>query len=163
MSYVILREKTSIQAIACCGVIIAGFGLGVDQENVSGSLSIPGVIFGVLASLFISLNAIYTKKVLPSVEQNIWRLTMYNNFNALFLFLPLMLFTGEFGRVYDFSKLNDLVFWAMMMLGGVFGFAIGFVTGLQIQVRVRYQSQASCSNNSSASQRTLCERMDSQE
>ena len=135
MSYLVLREYTSLKAIGCCAVIISGFALGVDQESVSGHLSIPGVIFGVLASLFTSLNAIYTKKVLPSVDQNIWRLTMYNNFNAMFLFLPLMLFNGEFGRLVDFPKLADGVFWSMMMLGGVFGFAIGYVTGLQIQVR----------------------------
>ncbi|OQV16276.1 GDP-fucose transporter [Hypsibius exemplaris] len=134
MSYLILREYTSIKAIICCAVIISGFALGVDQENIAGSLSIPGVIFGVLASLFTSLNAIYTKKVLPSVDQNIWRLTMYNNFNAIFLFMPLMLFNGEFDRLLHFPKMFDGVFWAMMLLGGFVGFGIGYVTGLQIQV-----------------------------
>lgn len=39
-----------------------------------GTFSISGTIYGVLASLFVSLNAIYTKKVLPSVNQSIWLL-----------------------------------------------------------------------------------------
>ncbi|XP_055338283.1 GDP-fucose transporter 1-like [Paramacrobiotus metropolitanus] len=134
MSYVILRETTSLRAIICCGIIIFGFLLGVQQEDVSGSLSIAGVVFGVLASLFTSLNAIYTKKVLPAVEQNIWRLTLYNNFNALILFLPLIIFTGEVNRLISFPKLNDSVFWGAMLVGGLFGFLIGYVTGLQIQV-----------------------------
>jgi solute carrier family 35 (GDP-fucose transporter), member C1 len=86
----------------CCAVIVGGFFLGVDQEDVagawefnrlkqssgfvqfphdisSGTLSVVGVIYGVLASLCVALNAIYTKKTLPMVGDSIWRMTMYNN------------------------------------------------------------------------------------
>ncbi|CAD6185341.1 unnamed protein product [Caenorhabditis auriculariae] len=132
-TYLILGEKTSGQAIACCFLIIAGFFMGVDQEDATGSLSISGVVYGVLASLCVALNAIYTKRVLPSVGDNLWRLTMYNNLNALFLFLPLMLFSGEFGEVIYFPKLFDIVFWTVMTISGVFGFMMGYVTGWQIQ------------------------------
>ena len=38
------------------------------QEDQAGSFSLTGTIFGVLASLFVSLYSIYTKKVLPVVE-----------------------------------------------------------------------------------------------
>ena len=55
-------------AICCCLSIVGGFYLGVDQEDQSGSFSLTGTIFGVLASLFVSLYSIYTKKVLPVVE-----------------------------------------------------------------------------------------------
>lgn len=90
-------------------------------------------MFGVCASASVALNAIYTKKVLPLVDNNIWRLTMYNNVNACLLFLPLMLLFGEFGEVYHFPLLFSAHFWALMSLSGIFGFAIGTVTGLQIQ------------------------------
>jgi hypothetical protein len=30
-------QKTSIQTLACCGLIVGGFWLGVDQENVAGN------------------------------------------------------------------------------------------------------------------------------
>ncbi|CAM4529368.1 unnamed protein product [Leuciscus chuanchicus] len=99
LSYTVLKQSTSLYAVLCCGVILGGFWLGVDQESVAGSLSWTGVIFGVVASLCVSLNAIYTKKVLPVVDGNIWKLSFYNNLNA----------------------------------SGVFGFAIGYVTGLQIK------------------------------
>lgn len=36
MSYLILKQTTSCKAIACCGIIVAGFLLGVDQEGASG-------------------------------------------------------------------------------------------------------------------------------
>ena len=101
---------------------------------VAGSLSIGGVAFGVSASCCVALYSIYTKKVLPAVEQNLWKLALYNNLNACVLFLPLMLLAGEAPEIWSFNKLFDVTFWSMMCIGGVFGFAIGYVTGLQIQV-----------------------------
>ena len=93
-----------------------------------------GVVFGVMASATVALNSIYTKKVLPVVDNNIWRLTFYNNVNACILFLPIMLIFGEFGEVWSFQKLGNSAFWTYMTVGGVFGFAIDYITGLQIQV-----------------------------
>lgn len=81
-----------------------------------------------------SLNSIYTKKVLPFVDQSIWLLGYYNNLNACFLFLPLMLLNGELSTLMTFEGYTNITFWTMMVAGGVFGFAIGYVTGLQIQV-----------------------------
>lgn len=133
-TYLMLQQTTSGKALLCCGVIIAGFFMGVDQEGASGSLSIIGVVFGVLASATVALNAIFTKKVLPLVDNNVWRLTFYNNINACILFLPLMLIFGETSSVYNFPMLHSFTFWNWMLVSGVFGFAIGYVTGLQIQV-----------------------------
>lgn len=62
LSYIILKQSTSVQALLSCGVILGGFWLGIDQEGSSGSLSWTGVFFGVLASACVSLNAIFTKK-----------------------------------------------------------------------------------------------------
>nr|XP_043885444.1 GDP-fucose transporter 1 isoform X1 [Solea senegalensis] len=132
-TYIILKQTTSLRSVLCCGVILGGFWLGVDQEGVAGSLSWIGVFFGVLASACVSLNAIYTKKVMPAVDGNIWKLSYYNNINACVLFLPLMLVFGEFSHLVSFNRLTDLRFWGVMTVGGVFGFAIGYVTGLQIK------------------------------
>jgi GDP-fucose transporter C1 len=134
LTFVILGQKTSIPAIICCLVIIFGFFLGVDQEGEGGALSILGVIFGVLASLFVSLNAIYTKSVLTAVDNSIWLLTFYNNINACLLMIPLMIVTGEFQVLFNYDQLTDLTFWALMTTSGFFGFGIGYITGLQIKV-----------------------------
>ncbi|XP_028649661.1 GDP-fucose transporter 1 [Erpetoichthys calabaricus] len=132
-SYVILKQTTSFGALLCCGVIIGGFLLGVDQEEAEGSISWIGILYGIFASLCVSLNAIYTKMVLPVVDGNIWRLTYYNNINASLLFIPLLVIFGEFRTVYYFENLFSMNFWNMMTLSGIFGFAIGYVTGLQIK------------------------------
>ncbi|TSM20284.1 AP-2 complex subunit alpha-2 [Bagarius yarrelli] len=133
LSYVILKQTTSVYALLCCGVILGGFWLGVDQEDAAGSLSWTGVVFGVLASASVSLNAIFTKKVMPVVDGSIWKLSYYNNLNACVLFLPLIVAFGELPLIFSFSRLSDTQFWGMMILGGFFGFAIGYVTGLQIK------------------------------
>ncbi|KAF4083549.1 hypothetical protein AMELA_G00143230 [Ameiurus melas] len=133
LSYVILKQTTSLYAMLCCGVILGGFWLGVDQEDAAGSLSWIGVVYGVLASACVSLNAIFTKKVMPVVDGSIWTLSYYNNLNACVLFLPLITIFGELPRVFSFSRASDGHFWGMMVLGGFCGFAIGYVTGLQIK------------------------------
>ena len=121
MTYFILGQKTSLSAIACCGAIVGGFYLGVDQEDVSGSFSLSGTIYGVLASFFVSLFSIYTKNVLPAVDGNIWSLTFYNNLNACVLFLPFMVMFGEFPVVLNFQYLLSVNFWFLMTIGGIFG------------------------------------------
>eukprot|EP00088_Acartia_fossae_P058070 TRINITY_DN6786_c0_g1_i1.p1 TRINITY_DN6786_c0_g1~~TRINITY_DN6786_c0_g1_i1.p1 ORF type:complete len:341 (-),score=53.85 TRINITY_DN6786_c0_g1_i1:407-1429(-) len=134
LTFFILDQKTSLPAVTCCGVIVAGFYLGVDQEDQSGTFSLSGTIFGILASLFVSLFSIYTKKILPVVDGDIWALTFYNNVNACILFIPLMTLFGEFHVVMEFDNLDSAEFWLLMTMGGLFGFAIGYVTGLQIKV-----------------------------
>lgn len=108
--------------------------MGIDQEGSTTKISYSGILFGILASLCVSLNAIFTKKVIPIVDNNIWRLQLYNNFNACLLFLPLMLVLGEFKEITTFPKLSSSYFWFMMTMGGFFGIAIGYMTGLQIKV-----------------------------
>jgi len=149
-TYLMLGQLTSCKAVACCALIVFGFWLGVDQEGEGGTLSITGVAFGVLASASVSLNVIFTKKVvrldtgwfcvvrafkvLPVVDDNIWTLTFYNNVNACCLFPALILFNGEPQSLMASPDTRLLGFWTQMLVAGAFGFAIGYVTGLQIKV-----------------------------
>ncbi|XP_053977169.1 GDP-fucose transporter 1 [Hylaeus anthracinus] len=133
-TYLILGQKTSAKCIACCGFIVIGFWLGVGQEHVAGSLSIVGTIFGVLGSLTLCLYSIHMKQVLPKLNQDIWLLSYYNNAYSVFIFLPLMIANGEHLTVYNYDKIGSLLFWSAMVVGGICGFAIGYVTALQIKV-----------------------------
>lgn len=97
------------------------------------NFSLIGTISGVLSSLFVSLNSIFTKKVLPVVDDNHWKLTYYNNVNATILFLPLMAyFEGDILKNAG-SRLLSGAFWSAMSVAGFFGFSIGIVTVLQIK------------------------------
>lgn len=39
LTYVFFGEKTSFKALMCCGIIILGFLLGIDQEKGLGNFS----------------------------------------------------------------------------------------------------------------------------
>ena len=58
-----------------------------------GGLSASGVIYGIISSSMVALNAIYIKKILPRMDDDIWKLTYYNNINASVLFVPLVIFS----------------------------------------------------------------------
>lgn len=160
-SYVLLGQATSSKCIMCCGFIIFGFYLGVDQESLLGqyeyfthkicisrfckyemkqiflfsdSFSLLGTIYGVVGSLMLSLYSIYTKKVLPSVNQQVWLLSYYNNAYSILLFLPLIVLNGELTALWNYPNFDSTYFWFQMLVGGLCGFAIGYVTSLQIQV-----------------------------
>jgi GDP-fucose transporter C1 len=87
-----------------------------------------------LGSLLVSIFSIYTKKTLPYVNHEVWLLSYYNNVYSVFLFIPLIFFAGEFDVILNYQYLDQPWFWGVMTIGGVFGFAIGFLTSLQIKV-----------------------------
>lgn len=45
-----------------------------------------------------------------------------------------MIISGEHTVVYNYDKLGHPLFWTAMTIGGLFGFAIGYFTALQIKV-----------------------------
>lgn len=141
LTYVILRQRTSFKCLLCCGAIVIGFWLGVDQESLTKDFSWRGTIFGVLSSLALAMYSIQTKKALVHVNQEIWLLSYYNNLYSTILFLPLILLNGELGTVIAYPYLWAGWFWAAMTLSGFCGFAIGFVTALEIKVKWLIHSQ----------------------
>lgn len=134
LSYAFLKEQQSAQSIICCVVIIAGFLLGVDQESLTETFSLTGTIFGIIGSFSLSMYSIYTKKTLPHVNGEVWLLSYYNNVYSCFLFIPLIILNGEFRNVINYEFIAAPWFWGAMIIGGVCGFLIGYVTTLQIKV-----------------------------
>jgi GDP-fucose transporter C1 len=129
-SWVLLGQASSKRTVACLFVVVFGFALGTEGEF---NFSLLGTACGVLSSLFVSLNSIFTKKVLPAVDDNHWKLTWYNNVNASLLFLPLV-YHFEKDMVLGYThQLHSTEFWIAMSVAGFFGFAIGIVTVLQIK------------------------------
>ncbi|TGZ73176.1 hypothetical protein CRM22_001667 [Opisthorchis felineus] len=131
-TYFILKTRTSQNALICCTVIVSGYGYGVNIEGSLGSLSLLGAVFGISSSITCALNSIFTARSLPLVDGSVWRLTFYNNVNAVILFTPYILLVESGNLVGSFWFSHR--FWSMMILSGVFGFAIGYVSTLQIQV-----------------------------
>lgn len=130
LSRVFLGIESSYKTILCLGIVIVGFLMGSHGEL---NFSLIGTVCGVASSLFVSLNSIFTKKVLPVVDDNHWKLTFYNNVNATLLFIPLMyVFEAEI-IMGSMEQLKSAAFWSAMSVAGFFGFSIGIVTVLQIK------------------------------
>ncbi|CAH8854757.1 unnamed protein product [Trichobilharzia szidati] len=132
-TYLLLNTKTSTKAMLCCAVIIIGYCGGVIIEGNLGSLNWLGLIFGIASSVTCALNSIYTAKCLPKVEGSVWRLTFYNNLNSIFLSIPII-GVLEYVPIKEELFNTGLYFWFIMLISGIFGFAIGYVSTLQIQV-----------------------------
>lgn len=132
LSYLILGQTTSVSCLICCFAVVCGFFLGVDQENLSGSFSLVGTLFGVISSFSLAYYSIQIKKVLPLVNNQIWLLSYFNNVYATILFIPLLAFEAK--ELSNYSKLTEYKFLVLMIIGGVCGLSIGYVTVLQVQV-----------------------------
>jgi GDP-fucose transporter C1 len=88
LSYFVLNEGTSLPALQACVVVAVGFAIGSKGEEnevmavlntVAGELhlSVVGLVFGVVSSLFVALYAIYVKQKLKLVDNDSWRLLAY--------------------------------------------------------------------------------------
>ena len=88
-TYLILGKQTSMATCCTLFVVMFGFYLGIDGEV---NFSLMGTTAGVISSIFVSLNGIFTSKVLPKVNDDKSLLLFYNNVNAMFLFIPLIIF-----------------------------------------------------------------------
>lgn len=130
-TWAILGMTSSCKTIMCLLIVIMGFVMGSWGEL---NFSLWGTLAGVMSSLFVSLNSIFTKKVLPVVDDNHWTLTFYNNCNACVLFLPIVLYFESEVIIDGLERqLKTTEFWIAMTVAGFFGFSIGIVTVLQIK------------------------------
>lgn len=128
--FVVLGQTTSLPAIGCCMLVVSGFALGNAQEL---RWSLSGVIFGVTSSFFVAMNSIYVKKKFALVDNNPWKITLYNNVNASILFLPLVLFSGEIGVIRSSPQSLSPHYWFLLLASGLLGVSISFATAAQIK------------------------------
>lgn len=156
-SRIILNQTTSTSCKIACGIIVFGFLLGIQQENAIGGLTLIGLACGVGSSLCGSLFSIFTKKHMPLVDDSPFQLTYFNNVNASIMFLPLMVLVGEIPKlktllvktihVEGMSRVGPQVssnssafvpsftqFTMSLMISGILGFSISFVSANQIKV-----------------------------
>jgi len=133
LSFYLLGAKSSKNTMFCLAIVVVGFLIGSNGEL---NFSVRGTACGILSSLFVSLNSIFTKKVLPAVDDDHWKLTFYNNLNACLLFTPLIIIFESQSIIDAFyaGQFRSSVFWFAMTAAGCFGFSIGIVTVLQIKL-----------------------------
>ncbi len=123
-----------MRIIGCCGFIVAGFLFGVKEEDkLAPEMNFIGIICGILASMCVALYAIFIKRSLPIVDNNVWKLQIYSNLNACLFLFPIMIIMGEVPVLLGFNFWTSPSFWGILLTSGVFGIAIGYMSSLQIQ------------------------------
>lgn len=133
LSSIILKKGLSLKATFACLLVISGFFIGIDQEDASGTLSVFGIIYGVVASLSAAICGIMFKKTETILERDSLKLAYYNNINSFLLFLPLVLSSGQFSSVMESDFKFQPKFWLLLTIGGCFSLALGWVSALQIK------------------------------
>lgn len=128
--FFILGQITSLNAMGCCALVVFGFALGNIQEM---RWSLIGVVFGVASSFFVAMNSIFVKKKFALVDNNPWKITLYNNVNASFLFLPLILLSGEVTTIMVSDLTSSPYYWFLLFCSGLLGVSISFATAAQIK------------------------------
>jgi GDP-fucose transporter C1 len=132
LTFAMFDTKVSKACIVSLGVVVFGYILGCDGEI---HFSLIGVFYGVLSSVFVALYSNFVKKTLPHVDDNSWKLMIYNNINSAILLPIVIFFSGEYNSLLDslevFGKLD---YWLVTCFAGIFGFLINIATFLQIQM-----------------------------
>ena len=133
-SIIILKRTISVWVLGCCTLVVVGFILGVNQENIGGTLSIFGIAFGIVTSVFIALNGIFTKSALDVVNHDSVILALLGNIIAVGLFVPFVLYTEQLQEAIRMGSSMNYYFWLLLSGSGIMAFSMAWISALQIDL-----------------------------
>jgi GDP-fucose transporter C1 len=130
LTFIILREKTSIRSMLACFGVVIGFAFGVEGEL---GLSVRGAIYGVISSVFAALYAIVVKRALSLLDGNEYLLIEYNTPIAIVALTPSVWIGGEFSVLREGRSMR---FWGMQTFAGI----VGFIINIAVFLNIKYTS-----------------------
>lgn len=133
LSVYILCKPFTRKVLLCCFLVIGGFSLSVKEEDVSGTLSLWGILYGIVASFFVALCGIYLKKGEKIVMGDTLKLTYCNSINGAIIFIPLIYSSGQLSMVLNSPTFYDPWFWIFLTCSGLLSLGIGWASALQIK------------------------------
>lgn len=133
LSACVLGKGLTVRSVIACLLVVSGFIIAIDQEDVTGTLSIMGVIYGLLASFTAAISGILFKQAEPVIDKDALKLAYYNNLNCMVMFVPLAVGSGQLWAVLESEFIYSLKFWFVLTLTGCLSLAIGWVSALQIK------------------------------
>lgn len=128
--YAILRQVTSLPAMGCWVALWSGVLIGDIQEA---RWSISVVFSGVASVVLLALNVIYFKEKIVLVENNVWKITLYNNLNAAIVLFPLLVFSGNLKSVLASRSASKMYSWGVLTLNALLGVLFSFTGAAQIK------------------------------
>lgn len=133
LSACVLGKGFTPRSVIACLLVVAGFFIAIDQEDITGTLSVIGVIYGILASFTAAVSGILFKQAESVVDRDSLKLAYYNNVNCMVMFIPLAVGSGQLWAVFQSEFIYSLKFWFVLTLTGCLSLAIGWVSALQIK------------------------------
>ena len=141
-SFLLLQQKHSRRSLFCCIFVIVGFWLTVDQESGLGTLSVTGVIFGLLASVSLGVQCVLIRKALD--ELKVFNnpdalLCLYTNIFSLPLLILSSIISGELNEIFDsygteIGGTNPFQFWILIVFSGALTFCIAVASNACIRL-----------------------------
>ena len=123
-----LGQPITLSVVISCVLIIFGFIVSVDQEMLISSLSLTGVLYGILASMFAALSGIYIKRADKLVNGNALEISLTMNLEGIVFLLPIVLSTGQFHFALQSSKFEESNVWWMVGVTGVLSLLVGWAS-----------------------------------
>lgn len=123
-----LQVPVTGSVLVSCAFIIFGFVVSVDQEMFLSSLSLVGVFYGVLASMFAALSGIYIKRADRLVNGNSLEISLTTNINGILFLFPLVFSTGQLQYAVHSSCFTDSAMWCMLIVTGVLSLLVGWAS-----------------------------------
>jgi GDP-fucose transporter C1 len=130
LTFLILRERTSLRSMLACFGVVIGFAFGVEGEL---GLSLRGALYGVLSSVFAALYAIVVKRAISLLDGNEYLLIEYNTPIAIVALTPSVWLGGEFSVLREGRSLR---FWGMQTFAGL----VGFIINIAVFLNIKYTS-----------------------
>lgn len=131
----LLKERVSLRVIACCIIILTGFGVGILGEKEL-KVSMKGIIFGALSSLSTALHAVIIKQAFGKIEEKSpFDMIYYNNVLSAMILLPILGF--ETRSILTAVRTNTEALKALLLgtaVAGSMGLLVNFASFLQIKV-----------------------------
>jgi GDP-fucose transporter C1 len=126
--------------IGCCLVITLGFFVGAYGEI---RFSWAGLIAGVLSSGMQSVYGVMVKQTLAVVNDDTWRLLMYNTVLSILVLFPICVLTGEVSQIVRLPAFYMPGPWVSVLGTGLLGFMINIAIFMQIKVTTALTSTIS--------------------
>lgn len=113
--------------------IVLGYIIGINEENSIGTLSIWGIIYGLMASFSSAVCGIYIKRVGSIPNNDSLKQAYHTAINSCLLLSPLVYSTGQARQVIESDLVTSLNFWLMLTTSGTLSLALVWISILQIR------------------------------
>ncbi|KAI8809543.1 hypothetical protein BJ742DRAFT_755586 [Cladochytrium replicatum] len=138
-NWLFLGQRSSIPVLVCCSIIFSGFLIGTLMDHKGVESVNLGILFGVLSSITTSFHAVVIKSSVDAVRGSTLALVYYNNVLSTFAMVPVVYYTGEFGKLMSMARtawpaMVRSFRWSSPILAGIVGFLINIAGFLQIKV-----------------------------